>query len=184
MADTKSDAQGGINQVFQDLGQTSNHVTVTLSDFDTEFNTHARMKSPAKVGQYELIPRGMTALLDAVGKEITQTGEDLSNLPEMDRPGKVLFYVVTDGMENSSTEWKLEKVREFIKNQQERYNWKFSFIGADDAAWYGEKLGTDSMTSYVSSSAGTRNLYGALSSNVMSNAVCDSYVPMPEQIAE
>ena len=77
----------------------------------------------------------MTALLDAVGRSIQETGARLAALPEAERPGLVVFVVMTDGHENASREYTLEQVREMIAHQQDAYQWKFTFLGADASAF-------------------------------------------------
>jgi hypothetical protein len=77
----------------------------------------------------------MTALLDAVGRGISETGERLRKMKKKDRPGLVVFVIVTDGHENSSQEYTRDKIREMIKHQREKYNWQFIFLGADDSAF-------------------------------------------------
>lgn len=49
-------------------------------------------------------------------------------MPKNDRPGKVVFVITTDGMENASREFTYEKVKELIQHQQEKYNWEFIFL--------------------------------------------------------
>lgn len=81
-------------------------------------------------GRYELKPRGLTALLDAVGKTINTTGNRLSSIEEKDRPGLVVFVIVTDGGENASQEFVASKIKEMVKHQEDKYNWQFTFLGA------------------------------------------------------
>ena len=50
------------------------------------------------------------ALLDAVGRAINETGERLAKMDEADRPGLVVFVVMTDGLENSSVEFSKTKI--------------------------------------------------------------------------
>lgn len=38
---------------------------------------------------------------------------------------------MTDGGENSSREYSLERVRKMIKHQTDKYNWTFMYLGAD-----------------------------------------------------
>lgn len=84
----------------------------------------------------------MTALLDAVGRAIGETGERLAKVDESQRPRLVAFVIVTDGHENSSKEFKVETVREMITHQREKYSWQFTFLGADDKAFdQGEAMG-------------------------------------------
>ncbi len=51
------------------------------------------------------IPKGNTALPDAVGKTIEATGRRLANTPEENRPEKVIVAILTDGEENSSRQY-------------------------------------------------------------------------------
>jgi hypothetical protein len=82
-----------------------------------------------------LEPRGNTALLDAVGRAIVETGERLRALPENERPGLVVFVIVTDGQENSSREYTKARVKEMIEHQQNVYKWQFTYLGANQDAF-------------------------------------------------
>ena len=86
------------------------------------------------VDKLELNPAGMTALIDAWCRTIDKTGERLAAIPESDRPSKVLFVVITDGEENSSREFTKAQFQERIKRQEEQYNWKFDYLGANQVA--------------------------------------------------
>lgn len=76
-------------------------------------------------------PRGYTALWDAVCKFIDETGEKLASMKEADRPDQVIVLILTDGQENASKEYDLAKAQKKIKEQREKYNWDFVFLGAD-----------------------------------------------------
>jgi len=144
MSDIRDDAQGGIQELLREQFAETGKLTVTLVEFDDVANDVARMANSPFT--YELHPRGMTALLDTVGREVAQTGIDLGGLPESDRPGRVVFVVVTDGAENASTEYTLEKLRADIARQRDQFNWQFQFIGAGEDAWQGAELGMKSST--------------------------------------
>ncbi len=101
------------------------------------------------------VPQGYTALLGAIGRAIKETGDRLRNLPEDQRPEKVLFIVQTDGGENysSAMEWSIsytrEKVAEMVQHQTDKYNWTFVFMGANQdsfltGAQYGYAKGNTS----------------------------------------
>jgi hypothetical protein len=77
----------------------------------------------------------MTALLDAVGRAIAETGERLAAMPEPDRPGLVVFVIVTDGQENSSKEYTKPQIKEMVERQQNIYKWQFTFLGANQDAF-------------------------------------------------
>lgn len=115
---------------------------VTLSIFDDEYENVYTSVPIANVGPLSLVPRYMTAMLDAVGRFITEIGEHLATLPEEQRPGHVILLIMTDGMENASTEWTYDSVKKLITQQREKYNWTFMFLGANiDAVHVGDRIG-------------------------------------------
>ncbi|MFW0874199.1 hypothetical protein [Rhodococcoides corynebacterioides] len=94
------------------------------------------------MGGLELLPRGMTALYDAVGTFVTEVGAALAALQEERRPGSVTVLVMTDGYENSSREWSRRSVRALIEQQETQYGWDFVFLGANmDAVETGAQMG-------------------------------------------
>ena len=139
MSALAADMTGGVNTMIAEQFAEEGRLTVTLVDFDNTYNTVVRMAD--RPFEYRLVPRGNTALLDAVGAEIIRTGEDLAALPEAERPGRILFVVVTDGEENSSREFNLERVKELISTQREQFEWQFQFLGAEESAWQADQLG-------------------------------------------
>lgn len=142
MSIVQDDAEGGVNSFIVEQAKASGDAVLTLVQFDTVYEFVHRAVPVKEVPPYELIPRGMTALLDAVGRAIAETGERLAKMNEAERPGLVAFVIVTDGHENSSREFQLDKVREMITHQREKYNWQFTFLGADDSAFdQGHALG-------------------------------------------
>ena len=106
-------------------------VQATLAQFDTEYELVYPPTPIDQIPAYSLTPRGGTALLDAMGKFITDIGEDLAARSEDDRPGTVIMVIVTDGMENSSQEWTPEQINALVTQQREDYSWEFVFLGAN-----------------------------------------------------
>lgn len=118
---------------------------VTLAQFDQEYEVLYPPTDLAAVPEFTLVPRGRTALLDGVGRLITEVGEQLSALPEDQRPGQVICLIMTDGMENASQTWTWEAVKALITQQREVYSWEFIFLGADiDAIQVASRMGMDS----------------------------------------
>lgn len=78
---------------------------------------------------------GMTALMDAVGRMIDESGREFSQMPEDQKPGLVQLVVMTDGYENQSVEYTREQVREKIVHQQECWGWDVVYIGQHADAW-------------------------------------------------
>jgi uncharacterized protein YegL len=135
MAHVKEDAEGGVNTFISEQGKEPGEALLTLVQFDTEYEFLHKGMPIQQVPQYELIPRGMTALLDAVGKAINETGERLAKIDEGDRPGLVIFVVMTDGQENSSKEFTKAQLKKMIEKQQNEFNWHFTFLGANQDAF-------------------------------------------------
>lgn len=135
MESIRDDAEGGINTMIADQAREPGEALLTLVQFDTEYEFVHRGVPVAQVPRYQLVPRGGTALLDAVGRAINETGARLAQMPEADRPGLVIFVVMTDGHENSSREFTKAQIREMIERQQNVYSWHFTFLGADAGAF-------------------------------------------------
>jgi hypothetical protein len=125
-------AGSGVNEFIQAHKNAPGSCSFLLVEFDEHYNV---VYGPGDIGRfdgpYTLQPRGMTALLDAVGRAITTTGNYLSNLPFSERPEKVIFVVQTDGEENSSKEFTFERIAEMVQHQTTHYSWEFLFLGAD-----------------------------------------------------
>lgn len=136
MTTIRADAEGGINTFLDDQRKEPGEAFVWLAQFDTEYDLLERMTSVGSVKPYRLVPRGGTALYRAMGRLITEMGEDLANTPEDERPGKVLFVIMTDGHENSSHMvddgvWTYEKLQELVKRQQDEWNWEFLWLSSE-----------------------------------------------------
>ncbi|MFN9236097.1 MAG: VWA domain-containing protein, partial [Planctomyces sp.] len=102
MQSIRKDAEGGINSFVESQKAVPGELLVTLVQFDNEYEVVCQAIPVANVPQYSLQPRGATALLDAVGRCIDETGVRLAEMPESERPGLVTNVIVTDGRENSS----------------------------------------------------------------------------------
>jgi uncharacterized protein YegL len=109
---------------------------VMLAQFDDKYEVlyNQDLRDVPVLDRKSFIPRGSTALNDAIGKSITDVGNDLKNMSESERPSKVIVAIFTDGGENSSRQWTKEAVAELIKEQTNKYSWDFSFFGANQDA--------------------------------------------------
>jgi len=158
------DAQGGLNTFIDEQKKLPGEATLTLVQFDTEYEMLCENKPIRDAQPYVLLPRGATALLDAMGITITKVGERLRKTPEAQRPGKVLVAVITDGEENSSHEFTREGVFERIKHQREVYKWEFVFIAANqDAIQAGASYGITNAMNFAPTGIGVNCAYMNLS---------------------
>lgn len=135
MERVREDAEGGVNAFIQQQANEPGEALLTLVQFDTDYAFIHKGAPIGDVPKYELQPRGMTALLDAVGRAINETNERLAKLDEADRPGLVVFVVMTDGFENSSYEFTKDQIKQMIERQQNEYKWQFTFLGANQDAF-------------------------------------------------
>ncbi|WP_322753767.1 vWA domain-containing protein [Frankia sp. Cas3] len=127
----RDDAEGGIRSFIAEQAAVPGQATISLYQFDHDYEKVFGAIPIGEAPEYRLVPRGSTALLDALGRSIADTGEFLGSLPDEQRPATVVFAVVTDGQENSSKEWTLEQVKNTISRQTNTYDWQFAFLSAD-----------------------------------------------------
>jgi len=164
MESIKADTEGGFNAFIAEQRKQPGEVEVTLAQFDTEYEVVYANRPVNDVPRLDLQPRGGTALYDSLGRVITDVGAALAATPEDERPGKVIVVVLTDGHENSSTEWTHDAVSAVIRRQERDYSWDFVFLGANmDAVAIGQHLGfaPDRSLTYAATGAGVANAFAA-----------------------
>ena len=147
MSRIKDDAEDGINSFIEEHRKDGD-VVLTLCEFNSRGTYHFVYDAvPIKeVGHYIMRTGGLTALLDALGNSIDKTGTRLAAMSEEDRPGLVIFVVVTDGYENDSEEYTDSgQIKEKIDHQANVYKWQFVYLGANqDAIAVAKSLGAQS----------------------------------------
>lgn len=172
MDSVRSDTIGGFNTFIKEQKVIPGSAKLTLAQFDHEYEIVHDGKNIADVPDLTtetFVPRGNTALFDAIGRTIIATGKRLATIPEQDRPARVVFVIVTDGQENSSHEFTGAKVLEMITHQREAYKWQFVFLGANqDAIKAAGSIGiaAGSSLTYAANSVGTKSAFLSAASNV------------------
>lgn len=176
----KADTIGGVNQFITDQQQVPGEARWTLAQFDDQYevvSSGVPIKDARRLTTATYVPRSNTALYGAIGRTIDEAGRRLSAMPEAQRPGKVVFLIVTDGQENNSfhNEWSRaytqERIKEMIQRQSRTYQWEFVYIGANqDAIFNAAAMGIDAgnALNYAANQVGTQALYAATSSNLRS----------------
>jgi uncharacterized protein YegL len=179
MQPLKADTEGGIRSFVdkQLEGVDGDKRTVSFYQFDT---TVQRVHDFAKLEaarDYRFTAGGMTALLDAVGTAITEVGAQLRAMPEERRPGYVMALIITDGHENASREYKKSQIKEMIEHQQDKYGWRFTYLGANqDAFAEADSIGiaAPSTLSWTGTSRSLNTTYDILSTSVSLGTVSTS----------
>lgn len=156
MASICDDTIGGFDTFIAEQRKHPGECRVTLAQFDDRYELVYADREIAEVPGLRLQPRGMTALLDAIGRLVTDAGSRLAGLLESERPGTVIVGIMTDGHENASQEWTHSAVKALIQHQTEVYDWEFLYMGADqDAIEVGTGLGVAAARSVTYSRGST-----------------------------
>ncbi|MBR4749426.1 MAG: VWA domain-containing protein [Abditibacteriota bacterium] len=157
----KDEVIKGFNRVLEEHGDPEVLFTVCVFSDDISFpevRTPADKVAPLDGKSYA--PDGCTALNDAMGKTVTT----LAKLTEEGE--KVLFFVMTDGMENASTDYTTRDIRELVKKQT-RKGWEFVFLGANiSAEEEAEKRGISRSNNFVADDKGAKLVMCAMSEGV------------------
>ena len=178
MAGLEDDTIGGFNAMIEKQKAEPGQVLVNTVLFDNECQVvHDRVdiREITPLTRNEYYVRGCTALLDAVGNAIRHIGNVHKYAREEDRPGKTLFVITTDGMENASQMYSYGAVKDMIQRQKEKCGWEFIFLGANiDATKEASRFGIseDRAANYHADSKGTAVIYEAVSEAVCSVRAC------------
>jgi hypothetical protein len=188
MQSIKSDVIGGFDAFLAEQRAGEGLCTVTLAQFDHEYEVVYRGIALGQVPPLALWPRGRTALLDSMGKLITDTAAEINALAEDDKPGTVIVAIMTDGMENASREWRRPDIKALVEQQTNDNGWEFLYMGTDqDAVEVGKGLGVKDGQAITYARGKSREAMLAASGNVRGyrNAkLLNPAAAMPEFTAE
>lgn len=169
MASIAADAIGGFNTFLASQKALPGEARLSLVLFDHEYQLaidNTPIQSVEPLSNKTFVPRGQTALYDAIGRTITAVGARLARTQEHERPAQVIVAILTDGMENHSKEYSRERVAEMILHQQEAYAWQFIFLAANmDAFAEASALNIPTMNTanFAATGVGTRRAYETIS---------------------
>jgi hypothetical protein len=142
MQSIKEDTIGGFDAFIGEQRGLPGRCTVSLVQFDNEYEEVYTGRDLTEVPSLTLVPRGSTAMLDAIGRAVGATGARLAALPEDRRPATVVVGIMTDGLENASREFTHPMIKTLIERQEQVYGWTFMYLGANqDAIEVGASLG-------------------------------------------
>ena len=173
MAGLESDTIGGFNAMLerQKKGEGSVLVSAVLfSDSSRVLYDRVTLEKIEPMTDRQYRVGGCTALLDAIGGAVHHIGNVHKYAREEDRPGKTVFVITTDGMENASRMYSYDKVRRMVSHEQEKYGWEFLFLGANmDAISAARSFGIreDRAVRYRGDSEGTRLNYEVVGETIV-----------------
>ena len=161
MAGLEADTIGGFNAMVEKQKKEPGEAFLSAFLFNQESaviydRVDIRKVEPMTDRQYSV--GGTTALLDAIGGAVHHIANVHKYAREEDRPGKTVFVITTDGMENASRRYSYLEVQRMVKHEQEKYGWEFLFLGANmDAIAAARSFGIreDRAVRYAPDSIGT-----------------------------
>ena len=127
----------GFNAFLAEQKKQAGLARFTLTLFDDRYEVpylSIPISEVTDLSERTFVPRGTTALLDAVCQTIDHLGERLAAQPEGNRAGQVIVAIMTDGLENASQKFTWKDVSDRIQHQSEVYKWIFLFLGASQDA--------------------------------------------------
>jgi len=146
MCGKEEDTIGGVNSSLEIIKQDikpNERVNVSIKVFDHEEKLLIRSLNITQVRPIELrqfVPRGQTALYDAIGSTLTYFMEKKLHTPNC--YDKCLIYVATDGCENCSKKFNAKSLKKLIATAQASYNIELLYLGANqDAILEASKIG-------------------------------------------
>ena len=172
MAGLEDDTIGGFNAMVEKQKKEPGDAVlsaVLFSDGCQVLYDRADIQKVEPMTEQQYRVGGCTALLDAIGGAVHHIGNVHKYAREEDRPGKTIFVITTDGMENASRSYTYDEVQRMVKHEQEKYGWEFLFLGANmDAISAARSFGirADRAVRYRRDRAGTELNYQVVSETV------------------
>lgn len=157
----------GFNTFLNEQKNAEGEAALTLVQFDDRYEENFKNLPIEQVTDLVLgenfVPRGSTALFDAIGKTIEDLHEELKG-------EDVVFVIITDGEENASRVYTRDAVMKMIETK-ETEGWSFLFLAANqDAIKAGGSIGikgSNAMT-FGTSEESVTNSYMSFSANIAS----------------
>ncbi len=169
----------GFNRFLREQQEGIPGARMTLIRFDHEYEVVYKAKKISKVPPLDretFVPRGVTALLDAIGRGIKETRARHKAMKKEERPEKVIFVILTDGYENASREYSRKQIFEMIRKKEEKRGWRFIFLGANqDAIHEASTLGIHAQQAmtFAPTAKGTVNAFMSVSKNLKESVLED-----------
>lgn len=140
MHGVKNEVVNGTNKLIEEqqgeAAANSEDIRFTLTSFDTRVNPvyigeEISLVNPVTVKDTYL--GGGTALLDAIGKTLSEA--------EKDPAPRNLVVIYTDGHENASREYDKDQIRDMIQRLEDTSRWQFMYLGAEFEDFANEAAG-------------------------------------------
>lgn len=128
----------GYNEYLEDLkNDDADEAYLTLIQFNVNYyviEEETPINRAKNLTKSKYYPEGGTALLDAVGRGITELQNQLKD------DERAFVIIMTDGLENRSKEYSKSAVQSLIRSCEREGNWTFTFLGAGQESWSGQSM--------------------------------------------
>jgi uncharacterized protein YegL len=138
MQDIRDDAIGSFNAFLEEQKKADENILITIALFDDQYDLIHNGVKISKVKPFttsSYVPRGSTALYDAIGRTIAGIDARLSETNGVNRDENITIAILTDGQENSSREFSREQILKIIEDRTEKRGWDFIYLSADPKAF-------------------------------------------------
>ena len=168
MSNLTADTIGGYNSFIEQQRTKAGMAEVTTVLFDDKYEKISEAVNLADVPELtsaQYYARGTTALLDAVGRTITETLSRMESEKICPAKRSVLIMIMTDGYENASKEFTKAKVKALVEGTTKEYKWNYIFIGANiDSAAEAGGIGINRRhaVNYAPTSRGVRDSFDVM----------------------
>lgn len=169
MSNLTADTIGGYNSFIEQQKAKEGTAEVTTVLFDDQYekiSNAVNLNDVPELTSAQYYARGTTALLDAVGRTITEALSKMEGEKICPAKRSVLVMIMTDGYENASKEFTKAKVKALVDATTKEYNWNYIFIGANiDSAAEAGGIGIDRRhaANYAPTSKGVRDSFDMMS---------------------
>ena len=156
---------GGINAFYEEQKKQPGEAVITYVQFDNVYETVFTKKPLNEVpplNDSTFVPRGMTALNDAIGRTLNSI-DKTTKAPQM-------IMIMTDGEENSSQEYNQASVKKLVE-ESKALGWTILFMGANiDAFTVGGQYGivANNIAQFAATGAGATAATMSVSSKMSS----------------
>ena len=172
MSGLEKDTIGGFNSMIEKQKREAGQALISTVLFNNNSKVlydRVEVQKIPSMTEDDYSVYGCTALLDAIGGAIHHIGNVHKYARTEDVPEHTVFIIMTDGMENASHIYRIEKVKQMIERQKEKYGWEFLFLGANiDAIKTAASIGIseDRAVDYRADGSGTRLNFAVMSDTV------------------
>lgn len=129
-----ADAIGGYNAFLADQQAVEGEARLSLVLFDDHYEVPyagLAIGEALPLTHQTFVPRGGTALLDAIGRTLSEQGARIEAEGWAD---KVIVTILTDGGENMSREFTTPLIQDMVKDAEAK-GWSFVFLAANQDAF-------------------------------------------------